>query len=537
MNEGPVAGDAKTGENAVSHYVALGAAGIVISAVVLLVLLKVSPNACAPKWDETLYVYDAQRVLSGQVPYRDFFNFTPPGTFLLQAVWYGLWGGKATLTLGRYLAALVALLSWLSLWRTLKRAGWSARDSLLLSALFPTALYVFWPIPSHHWFAILCLFLSFEAWDFERKRVRGFGGWLWIGLTGGAAAVFLQTIGLYALLFWGIQWLLGQEKKLSGLFAALGGGALVLCPVLGWIWTNGALTDFYSDTFLWTMRNYGSPGGPNSVRLLGDLPSRLTALWTGAPGYPKWEWVPFSIAGTILYTIVLVIFLLCLLLAMRSLFQSFRSRGLPSATVSAAMVVTFVAASLYLKGKTDWIHLVYLAGPVGLAWCAAHGPRGELKPRRSRTFFRLLAVSLAACLFFQSGYLVFHRIHAWEFTDVDRPVRDAPVNEYLRSRTWLKQGDTIVALPEGGQVYLYTRPAAMGYTLLAPLSYHYNTLRDHEIAVMQMEKERPRCVVMTIDTEKAYMDPRSPLGRLIRRDFRRFARVKDAVVYLRRKGR
>ncbi len=522
-----------------SWFAAHGTAGFVIAGLcaafaLLVVIGKISPLANVPKWDETACAYNAQRVLSGQIPYRDFFNFIPPGSFLLQAGWYALWGGKASLTLGRYLAVLVALLSWLSLWRTLKRARWSWYNALLLSTLYPAAIYVFWPIPSHHWFAVLPLFLSFEAYDFEEKRVRGLGGWLWCGLMGGIAVLFLQTIGLYAALFWGTVWILGGEKKLSRAAAALGGASMAVFPVAGWLWTKGALLDSFRDTILWPMRNYGAPGGPNAVRLLGDLPSRVASLWAGAQGYSAWLWVPFAVAGTILYLVLLAAFLFCLWLAFRTLARSLRARELPAPMVSAAMVFTLVAVSLFLKGKTDWLHMVYQLGPIGLAWCAALGPVAGGKPGRNVNFSLVLAALLAACLFYQSGYLVFHKVHTWEFTDVDRPVREAPVNRYLRSRPWLKPDDTIVALPEGGQVYLYVRPAAIGYTLLTPLSEHYNTLEDHEIAAEQMEKNRPRCVVMTVDEEANYLDPRSPVGRLIRREFIRFARVGNAVIYVRR---
>ncbi len=73
-----------------------------------LALLTVSPVINPPKWDEFIVIYDAHRVATGQVPYRDFFNFIPPGVFFALAVMSKAAGGT-TLTLGRYAALMVVL--------------------------------------------------------------------------------------------------------------------------------------------------------------------------------------------------------------------------------------------------------------------------------------------------------------------------------------------------------------------------------------------------------------------------------------------
>lgn len=142
----------KVGAGGVRGRLWLGALGVLLAA---FLCLKVSPVATPVKWDECLYVYDAQRVLAGQVPYRDFFNFTPPGIFLVQAAWYALWGGKATLTLGRLLAALVIFAGTYLAYRTFRRSGWTGLAPVVLAGLYPLGLYAFWAVPSHHWLGIL----------------------------------------------------------------------------------------------------------------------------------------------------------------------------------------------------------------------------------------------------------------------------------------------------------------------------------------------------------------------------------------------
>ena len=78
------------------------------AAVALVLLTTVSPVFNPPKWDEFVYVYDSHRVASGQVPYRDFFNFTTPGIFLFLASVERL-VGQSSITLGRYAGLGVVL--------------------------------------------------------------------------------------------------------------------------------------------------------------------------------------------------------------------------------------------------------------------------------------------------------------------------------------------------------------------------------------------------------------------------------------------
>jgi len=501
--------------------------------VLFILILKISPNVYTPKWDECLYVYDSQRLLSGQVPYRDFFNFTPPGTFLLQSLWYWIWGGRATLTLGRYLSALTAFVTWILLTRTLLRAGWNNFKATLVASLYPIVLYSFWPIPSHHWFSDIPFILAFEAWDFKSGRVKGSAGWAWIGAMMVTSAIFLQTTGLIAGLFWGTVWILGKKDRTREFIYCLTGGLAILAPFLLWLSLNGATGSFFSDTFVWTFNHYAAPGGPNAVSLLGDLPLRIVSLWRFPPGYSPFVAGLYSTAGTLTYLGILLIVTFLIILALIDLVGILRAGTIKNPFTSAAMLITIVGLTLYLRGKTDWLHLVYIIGMLSLAWCAA---KPAIRPgRKTPTWIAVgTIVLLSLSIFWQSGFLMYNDVMVREFLDVDKPVRDAPVNRFLRDSDWLKPRDSIVALPEGGEVYLYVRPAAIGYTLLTPLSYGYNSLEDHRVAADEMEQNRPRCVVLTTDTEKQFLNPDSPVARLIMRDFTRRTVIGDAVIYLRK---
>jgi len=54
------------------------------------------------------------------------------------------------------------------------------------------------------------------------------------------------------------------------------------------------------------------------------------------------------------------------------------------------------------------------------------------------------------------------RSSAWEFLDVDRTTREAPINVWLRAQPWLEARDTLAAFPEGGEVYPTQGPPPWG---------------------------------------------------------------------------
>jgi hypothetical protein len=512
---------------------------LVVLAVLLVLAAKISPVVNPPKWDECIYVYDAQRVLSGQVPYRDFFQFTPPGDLFLLAGWFRLFVGHASLTWGRYLSALAALVSWLWLARSLRRAGWTRQTALAAGSLYPLLLYTFWPVPSHHWFAGLCVLGSFEAYDFERGSIRDRIGWLWLGLSWGLAFLFLQTAAAGLAALWGVFWLLGPRGrgKARSVLWSSAGAAVVVGPVLGWFWSRGALEDLFRDVFVWTAGHYRIAAGPNAVPLLQDLPARLAALWQAPKGTPAWLWVPLSSAGTLVYAGILAAVGGVAFLSFRSLAQIVRERRFPAPLTSAVLFLTVVEGSLFLMGKPDWLHLVYTMGRIGPPWLFLWAPviRSSRSWRAAEGWTLGLLVSGGVAL--GAGWMLFQPPALWQFTEVGRPVREAPVNRYLRAQPWLLPGDTIAAFPEGGEVYLYVRPAAVGYTLLYPPNERYYGRKDYEIVARQILKNKPRCIVMTSDTAAWYLAPDCPLASVIREHYRPFSAVGGTVIFREERSR
>src|SRR5689334_12091394 len=78
----------------------------------LIAVVLLTGLACLPflntvfGWaDEGVLLQGADRLLRGEKLYLDFFEFLPPGGFLLTAIW--LWGTKVTLFAARALTAIV----------------------------------------------------------------------------------------------------------------------------------------------------------------------------------------------------------------------------------------------------------------------------------------------------------------------------------------------------------------------------------------------------------------------------------------------
>ena len=515
----------RPGKNAVLVLLAAaGVAGVVV--------LRISPVFNVPKWDEFIYVYDAQRILDGQVPYRDFFQFTPPADLLALAGWFKLLGGKATLTLGRYLATLLALAGWGWTARALRRAGWPGRWPAALAALYPLVLYPFWAVPSHHWMAALLLPASLEAYDFQRGAVKGLAGWGWIGACVGLAVLTLQTALATLLAFWGVAWLSQKEHRAPSAGTAAAGSVLALAPLCLWLATRGAFPAFLRDVFLWPGSHYARAGGVNSVRLLQDLPERIAALWQAPTGAHAWLWVPPALAGTLVFLGILLLALALVALFVRWLFQSMGRRSLGEGLQAPAAACAAITAALYLMGKTDWLHLLYQLLPAGLAWLVAFPPAQNAKLRKG--WGAALAALLACAFLYQAGRLLFHVPKTWEFADVDRPVREAPVNAYLRAQDWLPPGARIAAFPEGGEVYLYTRPAAVSYTLLYPPDDRYHDEEDYRRVAREILERRPKAVVLTLDAASAFLNDPCPLARPLKERYQAFATVDGAVILRRR---
>jgi len=492
-------------------------------------LLTVSPVINPPKWDEFIVIYDAHRVATGQVPYRDFFNFIPPGIFIVLAGFSKAVGGT-TLTLGRYAALAVAVATALLAAWALRRRGWGSWAACAVAGIFPLCIYPFWAVWSHQWLANLCL-IALLAWFAGGPA--GMMKWLVAGLLAGLALLCLQAQGLEALILCAVFILTERE---GGAWGRIGGtalgGLLVWGPFAGFLALAGAWSPFFQDTWTWASENYSRQGNENSGPLLQDLGWRLgDILQRFSAGTLPGTGVTV-LAGITLYLSLLGAMVLLVALAVMGLVRILKAHQIEGPWLAAAVLLTFLEAGLVLRGNPNWLHCLFALFPLMVLWA---GTKQDLKLsipgglKRAGTW--ILAVCLIAGMAYHARGLWRHCPQPWELTDVDRPIREQPINRFLRGPAGLKPGDTLAAFPEGGEIYLYSAPAAVGNTYFLPLNQNYNSLKDHERVAREMERTRPRFVLVTPDLEKDFLNEASPVGRLLRQEYRRAGVIGLAVIY------
>jgi hypothetical protein len=107
--------------------------------------------------DQTYFWTDAQRMLFGELPYRDFFQFTPPGTDVFYFALFKLLGPRIWVTnavvfaLGLALCAICYFLS---------RHLMSRTAAVLTALLFLTLIYGKPLNATHHWFSVMFILIA-----------------------------------------------------------------------------------------------------------------------------------------------------------------------------------------------------------------------------------------------------------------------------------------------------------------------------------------------------------------------------------------
>ncbi len=226
--------------------------------------------------DEGIYLAGAERILHGQVPYRDFFVITGPGSFWIHAALLKLLGptlAHARLALVMDLAFLTGAVYWLT--TRLARRSFALGVAFFFFAFETRPLFRLYS--NHRWdsgaFAILAVVLVF--WGTEDPRASSFFA---AGLAAAAAAWITPSM-LALVVVMGIWLAINKELRSKLLPYTLGLG---LCSIAagGVLFFQGGLVPMFHD-LAWTSTHY-----PSANRVLygyGAIPSGgLAALLAGA---------------------------------------------------------------------------------------------------------------------------------------------------------------------------------------------------------------------------------------------------------------
>jgi hypothetical protein len=342
-------------------------------------------------FDEGVVLTNAQLLLKGAVPYRDFYTNYPPGIFALLAALFAIVGQSVSVerVLGLALHLAVAGLAGRLAGRLLGQ-----RISLLVVGLAMTWLTVL-DMPTYAWLAGLSLaLLACELWEVARARGRPLGYAL-VGVTLGLLSWFRHDLFIYFTLVLGLfasVWLAprlwrGQRRELFAPGSPLQGTpivcvaaavvtAILWLPIIGLAGIERVTHDLYFDQVRYTM----------PARVL-PLPS-LSAFYPLA-GLPLPVFVLAAFQGSVLLTLAGPV------LALGALLWP-RGAGLKNRSSVFCLAALTIAVVPQMMGRTDLWHAVFTVTPalvVSVLWLAG-GPERRWSALRAWPLALLGAVFL-----------------------------------------------------------------------------------------------------------------------------------------------
>ena len=213
--------------------------------------------------DEGYIIYGAKRILNGQILYKDFFQFYPPGDFYLLALIFKLFGYGFTVARETTIViqSLITTLLFYLGYKAIK--SWHA---ILLPFFVVRVGFLNFMQYSHYWSSMLFLFiaLAFFLYYLEQNKntflyLTGF----FIGITG----LFLQTTGAYAAVLFILVVILEKRKEeglFKRLFMFLMSISIPLIIAFGYIAYQGAIIDFIKEQYFMS-KVYGVGGTLNPI--------------------------------------------------------------------------------------------------------------------------------------------------------------------------------------------------------------------------------------------------------------------------------
>lgn len=232
--------------------------------------------------DEGILLHAADRMRRGEKLYVDFFEFLPPGGFIITLSWLGIAG--VSFVSARLLAILVIVCIACLTYTACYRACRSVTASALTVVAWVVMSQGEWTQLSHHWFTTLfsvAVLLTLLKWIETPQR----SAWLAIaGLLGGIAAMVTPTRGALVLVA-GVAAFNGIRRQF-GAFAVYCLTAL-LVPTLMVLYfaAHGSLGAAFDNVIIWPAKHYASiqwlhyGANPNTQNILLNLVFPLTALF------------------------------------------------------------------------------------------------------------------------------------------------------------------------------------------------------------------------------------------------------------------
>jgi len=202
--------------------------------------------------DEGVVLHGAERLLRGEAVYRDFFEFLPPGSFLLVAGWMQLVGPE--LVSVRLLAVCVIVAIAALTYACARLISGNRPLAALLAVAWAAFSQGGWTVVSHHWFATAASMAAAMALLSALGRRPHAARFFAAGLSAGAAAMIVSTRG--ALLCLAVVGIVLTLRERRPVLATLAGMAIVPAATLVYLGATGAMRAAVIDVVLFPARHY-----------------------------------------------------------------------------------------------------------------------------------------------------------------------------------------------------------------------------------------------------------------------------------------
>jgi len=462
--------------------------------------------------DESVYLYGSQRLLEGQVLYRDFFEFITPGALYFFAGVFALTG--PSLLAARVAMAAVNGLAALLLFSLVRRVAGVA-EALVAGLVFAVVCLSVWRQASPHWLTTsLCLAtaaaLLAERWSLPiRAAVSGM-------LTGATVCVH-QHHGVFlgvwlALALAGFAYLDPRGERWRSwsrqtLWAAGAGGAVVLA-VLGYCAWRASLERVVYALYTWVFENY-RPEKQGTVGWAGSF-------WMSAPGLAyTWPWLLRWLPAA---------------LALEAASLAWRLRRVcgRDEVVRGCLLLLAVAMSASILYYPDYIHVAFI-GPFLLVVAARvfHG----LLARTPWARVALVGILLVALVVKGSGNLA----RAWAAAPepVATPIGTLRLGPGERALLEIVRNVVGPARPAlfsyPGDAWLYLVVPAENPTPYSLLMPRYNSAQQYADAIAAIERRHTPYLVLL----SAMLPDDDPILRYARERFEAVATPWPYTIYRR----
>ncbi len=305
--------------------------------------------------DQTIFLHDAMRMLEGQVIYRDFFQFTLPGTQLVYLALLKLFGLRAWIPNAMVILLGVSL-TWLSMVVSSKLVDGAC--AFLPGLLFLTFVFRNPLDGTHHWYSTLAVMAALAVLIENRSTACLAAA----GALCGLATCFTQTRGLVAVLGFAVfllwerhqkgerwRWLLLREGCLFATFLATVGAFNAY-----FVWKVG-LGRFLDCTVTFVLKYYSAERWNNWKIYMTELPR-----------FPPWSNLPQLAIRLLIHVLLPLIYVLFFV-------RYWREAGdHPEQPWDRVMLVNIAGSFLFLgiASSPSWLRLCSVSLPalILLVW-------------------------------------------------------------------------------------------------------------------------------------------------------------------------